>query len=194
MDPKRQTLIVVLLAIVVVLGYWRLVYQPQYERIQQKKQKVTELILEKERKQKLLAELNKYKRELEEVTLKLTEVVSKLPDEKEVPMLLRTISYVAKGVGLEIESFRLQPEQRKEFYAEVGFELSLVGSYHQLGMFFYQVAKMPRIVTIRDFSISPAGSGKKGTLLKASCVGATYYFVQQPPETQRVKGKKDEGA
>lgn len=194
MASRRQTLVAVLLVVVVVLGYWRLVYQPQYERIQQKKHKVTELTLEKERKTKLLAELNKYKRELEEVKLKLAEVVSKLPDEKEVPMLLRTISYIAKGVGLEIESFRLQPEQRKEFYAEVGFELTIVGSYHQLGVFFYQVGKMPRIVTIRDFSISPTGSDKKGSLLKANCIGVTYYFVHQVPETQKLKGVKDAGA
>lgn len=176
-----------------VLGYWRFVYQPQYERIQQKEQRLMELTLERERKAKLLAELNKYKQELEDIKLRLAEVISKLPDEKEVPMLLRTISYVAKGVGLEIESFKLQPEQRKEFYAEVGFELTLVGSYHQLGMFFYQIGKMPRIVTIRDFSISPVGSDKKGSLLKANCVGVTYYFVQQVPEPPKAKGEKDVG-
>lgn len=193
-EQKRAFLVVLLLAIVVFILFWQLSYRPQRARILQKEKQVQQLLRERDQKRKIAAQLDKYRAEMEEVRKKLAEVAARLPEEKEIPMLLKTISFIGKGSGLDIEAFQPKGEANKEFYAEVPFEISLTGSYHQIGMFFYQVGRLPRVVSIRDFSLSPASENPLGSpLLKAQCLGLTYYFLQAPEEGKASEGKGKKG-
>lgn len=178
---KKIFLVILLLAIVVFALFWQLSYRPQRDRIVRKERQLQQLLQERDQKRKIAYQLDKYRAEMEEVKKKLAEVAARLPDEKEIPMLLKTISFIGKGVGLDIEAFQPKGEVKKDFYAEVPFEISLRGSYHQIGMFFYQVGRLPRVVSIRDFSFSPALEAPSGSpILRAQCLGLTYYFLEAP--------------
>ncbi|RLA86005.1 MAG: hypothetical protein DRG31_01475 [Deltaproteobacteria bacterium] len=195
----RRFLVLGILLAVIFVAFWQFSYKPQKERITQKERQLEKLRRERDRKRKLAAQLEKYRAELKEIEKKLTQITSRLPEEKEIPVLLKTISFVGKGVGLRIESFRPREEKQGEFFAEVPFEMDLAGGYHQIGMFFYQVGRLPRIVTIKDFSFRPLEQepGTGSVILKAHCTGATYYFLPQPKvkpkaqaESKKVKRKK----
>ncbi|NIR47567.1 type 4a pilus biogenesis protein PilO, partial [candidate division KSB1 bacterium] len=73
--------------------------------------------------------------------------------------LLTSISSLAKDQGLEILRFRPLGEQPKGFYAEVPVQMSLVGSFHDVVMFFDKVGKLPRIVNINNLNIRKQGDG-----------------------------------
>ncbi len=188
---KREILVVILLWIVILAVFWQVFYRPQKLRIIEKEHRLEQLINERDRKKMMAQQLDKYRSEMAEIRNKLAEITTKLPDEKEVPGLLKMVSLVGKNSGLDIESFQLKGEERKSFYAEVPFEMSFVGNYHQIGMFFYQVGQLPRIITIREFSFSPikeAAGGERFVKLKGVCKGATYYFIEETSAA----GKKDE--
>lgn len=190
-EQKKTFLLVLLLAIVIFALFWQLSYRPQRIKIAQKEKQLQQLLSERDQKRSVASQLEKYKAEMEEVKRKLAEIAAKLPEEKEIPMLLKTISFIGRGAGLEIESFQPKSEVKKDFYVEVPFEMSIVGNYHQIGMFFYQVGRLPRVVSITDFSFTRASNPPYGSspLLKAQCLGATYYFFEQP-EQKGNKGKK----
>jgi type IV pilus assembly protein PilO len=188
---KREILVVILVWIGIFAVFWQVFYRPQKLRIIEKEQRLEQLISERDRKKAMAQQLDKYRMEMAEIRNKLAEIMTKLPDEKEVPGLLKMVSLVGKSSGLEIESFQLKGEERKSFYAEVPFEMNFVGNYHQIGMFFYQVGQLPRIITIKEFSFSPikeASGGERFVRLKGVCRGATYYFIEEIPSA----GKKDE--
>jgi len=192
--PKKVLILVVVLLLIFAL-FWQFSYRPQRERIAQKERKLTELINERNVKRKLAKEYDKYKAELKVIRERLKEMMAKLPEKKEIPLLLKSISNIGKEAGLDILLFKPKGEQVREFYAEVPFELKFVGGYHHIGLFFYSVAKLPRIVAIKDFSLQRASKEKAGggaeVLLESSCIATTYRFVEQPQKARAPKkGKK----
>ena len=76
-----------------------------------------------------------------------------LPSDTEVPGLLEDITYTGLGAGLVIDSINLMPEVLHEFYIELPINISVRGTYHDIGTFVSGVSNLPRIVTLHDFSI-----------------------------------------
>lgn len=192
--PKKVLMLVVVFLLILVL-FWQFSYRPQKERIARKERKLTNLINERNLKRKLAKGYEKYKAELEVIRGRLKEVMAKLPEQKEIPLLLKSISNIGKEAGLDILLFKPKGEQVREFYAEVPFELKFMGNYHRIGLFFYSVGKLPRIVAIKDFSLQRASKerleGGAEVLLECSCTAMTYRFVEQPQEARvSRKGRK----
>ena len=72
-----------------------------------------------------------------------------------MPNLLVDISQTGLAAGLQEKLFQPEPEQKKDFYAELPIKIRLSGSYHQFGEFVSGIAALPRIVTLHDINIKP---------------------------------------
>lgn len=154
--PKRQlTIFGAIIAVVIVIGYVFLVVQPKREEVGRLSAEARKLGADVEEKRKIALQLPQIQREVEAMDLQLKEVLVKLPEEKEIPTLLTQISTLGQQSGLEFATFRPGTIQPRDFYAEVPINLRVDGSYHTLGNFFDRLSKMPRIVTVGDFKISP---------------------------------------
>ncbi|RLA98057.1 MAG: pilus assembly protein PilO [Deltaproteobacteria bacterium] len=182
--PKKVALLIVFL--LVILGvYWVAFYRPQLERVRRKEAKLNDLIRERNTKRELAKDYEKYRAELKTIKARLKEVMAKLPEKKEIPHLLKSIANIGKASGLDILLFKPKGEERKEFYARVPFELKFLGRYHQIGFFFYSIAKLPRIITAENFTIERSqGKGEKG-ILQVSCTASTYRYVEAPPPQKK---------
>jgi type IV pilus assembly protein PilO len=77
-----------------------------------------------------------------------------LPTEKEMPGVLRRLTLAGQQCGIQFESFRPDPEIRKEHYTEVPIQLKVVGGYHQVGQFLAEVANMPRIMKVSNLQVN----------------------------------------
>lgn len=99
-------------------------------------------------------------------------LLRQLPSDTEVPGLLEDITSTGTGSGLEFESINLLPEIQREYYVELPIEIKVQGSYHELGAFVSGVAGLPRIVTLHDFSIQPAGADQ----LNMQILARTYRY------------------
>jgi type IV pilus assembly protein PilO len=69
-------------------------------------------------------------------------------DSSTIDHLMSTFQREARGVGLAIEKWSPQKEQRFDFYAKIPVEVTAVGTWHQLGEFFRRVAEMKQIVNV----------------------------------------------
>ncbi len=125
------------------------------------------------------SQLNYYRNKMKQEEAQFKAVMKALPEKEEIPSLLAGISKAGKDAGLEFLLFQPRREVPKDFYAEIPVSIEVAGGYHQVAVFFDKVANLPRIVTIRDISMSPSNSKKGGHTLITKCTAVTYKFIEK---------------
>lgn len=161
--PVSVKVIAVTVLCVAVLGagLW-LDTRGQMETLDSTRQKEQALRKEFLEKQDKAANLDAYKAQMEEMKRSFGAMLRQLPSKTEVAELLVDISQTGLQTGLEFELFKPENERPADFYAELPIKIKVAGHYHEFGQFVSDVAALPRIVTLQDFSIGPlAGGGKK---------------------------------
>lgn len=140
--------------------------------------------------QRIADNLPKFKDEFEKMEGLLDNALKELPNDKEIPSLLTSITSMAKESGLEVVRFKPKGENAKGFYAEVPVELKLVGSYHEVALFSDAVGKLPRIVNLTNLSLgSPKDVGGR-TVLSIDCLATTFRFIEGAAATVDNKAKR----
>lgn len=122
------------------------------------------------------ANLDRYRKQMEEMSGTLEALVSRLPGSIEVPALLDDLDDKGLEARLEIETITPQKEVTTEFYIELPIMIKVQGGYHEFGAFVSGVAGMPRIVTLHDFAIS---RGSTDGSLKMDITAKTYRYKAQ---------------
>jgi type IV pilus assembly protein PilO len=147
----------ILAAVLVVVLSFQLVLKEQQEELDTVKQKEVSLRTEFEQKVQDAANLEAYRAQMKEMTDSFSALLLQLPKDTEVPGLLDDISNIGQQSGLNFEAIDLQPERKSDFYIELPISIKVKGGYHDFGSFVSGVAGLPRIVTLHDFVIIPAG-------------------------------------
>jgi type IV pilus assembly protein PilO len=151
-------------------------------------QRVAELETQNEQVQRevaqhraMVADLERYRREANELEKRLALLQEKLPTEKEMPPLYRTMSDAAFESGLAVSLFQPREPKVRDFYNEIPISIVAEGGYHELGEFLEKVGKLPRVVTVGDMKLS--GLPKQKNPMKAEVTFATYTYrpVGSPP-------------
>ena len=190
LERKVKILLAVLCFLLPIVLFYFLFYSPQQDKIKGLKQQKTSLTAEVKRAQKAAKNLQKYKDEVAEANKRFAETAIVLPKKKEIPNLLRNISDLGKGAGLDFLSFKPGSEVPKDFYAEIPVDISIRGPYHNMGYFLDQVSKLDRIVTVDNIKMaSPKKEGGE-MLLNSSCRLVTYRFTNTELKTDTNKKKK----
>ncbi len=161
-----------------VLAFTFLVFMPKADEMEQSRNSIQRLESEIARLAAVASELDQHRAETEQAQQKLKELSEFLPEEKEIPLLLTSISNLGTNSGLEFRLFRPQNESRQEFYAEIPINISVRGPYHNVGVFLDRVSKLPRIVTVEDLNMgSPSRTGNS-MYLNTNITLLTYRFVE----------------
>ncbi len=172
----KAVVVIALFVALVFLGYW-FHHKDQLADLDRVKAKESELKRTFESKQAKAANLQLYKDQLVVMKQSFGAMLRQLPDKTEVADLLVDVSQTGLANGLEFELFKPGNEQPREFYAELPIELRVLGTYHEFGGFVSGLAALPRIVTIHDISITPAG--KDSTKLIMHATAKTYRYLEE---------------
>src|SRR5262249_6759298 len=111
------------------------VWQGKRPELQQRESEEQQLRNEFQTKHSKAVNLEVYKQQLKDIERSFGALLRQLPGKTEVPNLLVDISQTGLAAGLEEKLFQPEPEQKKDFYAELPIKIRLTGSYHQLGEF-----------------------------------------------------------
>lgn len=149
-------------------------YLPNKEEIDRTKQQIAALEAKLNRAKARAARLDDYEAQKAEVDAQFAEALKLLPDSKEIPSLLRTISQLGADAGLEFRLFSQGKETSRDFYMEISHSLEVSGPYHNVAVFFDKVGRMERIVNILNVSMKPVQP--RSTTLITQCEAVTYYF------------------
>ncbi len=162
-------------------------YKPKLEKISTLKKEFGTLQKKLVVAKKNAADLEKFQKMMQAAEVRFKTAMKRLPEKEEIPSLLTSISRSGQDVGLEFLLFEPKAEVRKEFYAEIPVAIKVNGGYHELAMFFDKVARLSRIVNIKNISM---GRAKNSQELNASCTAVTYKFIEPAPEKASKKKKK----
>jgi type IV pilus assembly protein PilO len=151
--PVRAGAIAVAFIALSVAGIYMLVWNEQRPELQRRQDEEQTLRQEFREKHAKAVNLELYKQQLKDIERSFGALLRQLPGKTEVPNLLVDISQTGLAAGLQEKLFQPEPEQRKDFYAELPIKIRLTGSYHQFGEFVSGIAALPRIVTLHDIAI-----------------------------------------
>lgn len=126
--------------------------------------------------------------EYAQVDAQFKEALKLLPDSKEIPSLLTTLSRLGAASSLGIRHVRLQQDRPKDFYVEIPVSLEVSGPYHNVAVFFDKVGQMERIVNILNVSMKP--TQERSTTLVTTCDAVTYRFKGETDVTETKKQNK----
>lgn len=71
-----------------------------------------------------------------------------LPEENEMPNLLRKVTAAGEQSGVDFELFRPNSPVNQGFYADNPVEVRVVGGYHQTAVFLARLANLNRIINV----------------------------------------------
>jgi len=183
--PQRIALFVGIF-VLVVGSFIYFFYFPKIAEIKKLSDKHEKLLNKLDAAKKNAATLQSFEEKMKKAESEFKLAVKALPNSKEIPALLSSISQSGKNAGLQFKLFQPKGGRKKGFYAEIPVSISVVGAYHNIAVFFQKVAELDRIVNIRNITMKQA----KGSKLSVSCQAVTYQFIKEKPKKRKKKKKK----
>ena len=175
----------VFIAIIAIFIF--LLYKPKLAKISNLNNQLKTLEQKLVVAKKNAADLQEFQKKMQEAEVQFKTAMRALPEKEEIPSLLTSISRSGQDVGLEFLLFEPKSEVKKEFYAEIPVAMQVRGGYHDLAIFFDKVARLSRIVNIKNIEM---GRAKDRMDLNTSCTAVTYKFVEPAPPKKDKKKKK----
>lgn len=188
--PAAPKLLALLLLFAAVLGgAWYIDWKDQWETLEQRQVEEQKLKDDWVAKKKQAVNLDEYRKQLAEIDRQFGALLKQLPNRSEMESLLVDINQAGRGRGLQFEYFKPGQEQIKDFYAELPIAIGLTGTYHDFGQFVGDVAKLPRIVSLRDLGVVLDKDGA----LKMDVTAVTYRYLdeEEVARQKREKAAKD---
>lgn len=173
---KRVVILAAVNLLIVALVFWFLI-RPEYDNVKRLNANLQDLNVKLKENRLIAADIPKYLHDEEEMENKLKAAVAQLPNEKEIPDLIDSISASGQAAGLKILLFKPDREVRKGFYAEVPVSMSVEGRFESLYDFSVKVGNLPRIVNISGMDIVSTGHKNRVPVLKANFVATTFRFI-----------------
>ena len=174
-QPKstKVALGVVLVLAILGAGYFLLI-SPAQANVAALRDRNASLQSEVTQNRAVAANLSRFRQEAMLLRRRLDSVRERLPNEKDIPPLYRSVSNLAYQSGLAVSLFQPRDSQPKEFYTELPISLTAEVGYHQLATFFERVARLPRIVNVSDLKLT--GINKPTGSLRVEMTLVTYVF------------------
>lgn len=163
------------LFVALLVGGWWFDWKSQLEDLEGKQQQEAKLKDEYLDKKKQAVNLEEYRKQLAEIDKTFGALLKQLPNKAEMEALLIDINQAGLGRGLQFELFKPGKETMRDFYAELPITLKITGSYHDLGAFSADVAKLSRIVSLTNVAVAP----EKGAILKMDATAMTYRYLDE---------------
>ena len=171
----RVAVLLVLVVVILLAGWWFL-WNEQLEALAARQQEELKLRDEFVAKKTQAVNLDLYTQQLTEIDRSFGALLKQLPNKSEVESLLVEINQSGMGRGLQFDLFKPGQEIVKDFYAELPINVRLTGSYHDFGAFAGDIARLSRIVTLNNISITTNPQAKDGGLVM-DAVTKTFRYL-----------------
>ncbi|MBU5613313.1 type IV pilus inner membrane component PilO [Geomonas azotofigens] len=177
LPTKEKVALLVLLLLLEGVGLYYSLLLPRINEQKELKTRHEELQKQIDENRRIANNLPRFKAEYEQLKRDLDNALTELPNQKEIPSLLTSISSLGKGAGLDFLLFRPKPEVPKDFYAEVPVDISVSGTFFSVADFFVAVGKLPRIVNITNVNFTEVKELGGRSSLKVNCLATTFRFL-----------------
>jgi type IV pilus assembly protein PilO len=189
MDPRIEKLLkrpnkqkVVILFFILLFEGFALYYglqQPKYKELKEHQAKLGDLQNQIQEHKKIADNLPRLRHEYEMLQKELEGALTELPNQKEIPSLLTSITNLGKASGLDFLLFRPKGEEPKDFYSAVPVDIVVYGSFFNVANFFVAVGNLPRIVNINNVVVNDIRDVGGRNLMRINCLATTFRFLDK---------------
>lgn len=182
-----QFLVFILIGGIAFGLFYMLHYSDMETRIKNVTDQIDALETEIKTAEKKEAQLPLIKAEIAKKEKDLETLKEILPEDKEISQIIRKVQAILLAARLRIQRWSTQPDRQKtEIYKEIPIQIVLDGNYHNLGVFFDQLAKIKKIFTVDNLSIKPMPNATSTFSITASFTASTYTYQDK----DQPKGKR----
>jgi type IV pilus assembly protein PilO len=184
-DPARQKLVLIaLLPFVGAFAYWYFLHQPKVLEIEALEQRLETLAHSNQTARAIAAnggpELENRLAIYEQHMLQVEQLI---PSREEVPALLNSVTARAQSSGVELAGYKPGGEESGGHYSRQFYEISVLGSYHDLGDFLASIGSLPRIITATGLKLTPrAESARDGSQILNASFRIETYILPSPED------------
>lgn len=179
LPTKQKILILALVLILEIAALVWFIYLPKYKELGGLQVELSKLQSEIDDKTRIANNLPRLQKEYDQLNIELAQALTELPNSKEIPSLLTSITALGKNAGLDFLVFRPKGEVVKDFYAEVPVDVVVSGSYFSVANFFAAISNLPRIVNITNVAFSDIKNVNNRMMTKVTCLATTFRFLDK---------------
>lgn len=182
-----QLLIVAGLAAAGLLLGFRFLLADDYRRIGELRVTLADKSQKIRQQQDIVSKLPQLEAEIVRLKQKLSDLKEILPTEPETGELLKWIKNLGDQSNLDLKDFTPEPLRPVEFYREYPIHMSIVGAYHDLGLFLDRISKYSRIINVSNVSIqnNPGGGDKT---IRSDFTATTFIYNDQADKAEPAGG------
>ncbi len=178
--PQKYILIVmVILVLAFLAALYYFVMVPQMETKDKLAKDYRELQAELKTLQDIKKNIDKHRKDYAQMQELLQDVMRQLPESKDMPALLRSVTGVSEETRLKVKQFEPKQIKNKDFYSELPFEIKFQGKFDNLASFLDGVRKLERIISINNFAIESKGP-PNNVVLEGTCGANAYVYLREP--------------
>jgi len=181
LSPTKKLLLVLGTVLLIFGLYWQLAHKGKVKTINRLRSDLSNKQAKLNENEAIARNLPRFKEEVEKLNLQLGKVVQELPNSREIPNLLETISNLGALNGLEVIYIKPKNDVDQGFYAEVPISIKVKGGYHELGLFLDAISRLPRIINVSDITIGNAREDERSgvIVLDISALATTYRYIEK---------------
>lgn len=128
--------------------------------------------------------MEKYRQEYAQMQNVLGQILRQLPETKDIPNLLRSVSAIGSETRVKVTYFEPGAVQNKDFYGEFPFKFKFNGPFHNIGYFFDGIRKMERVIDIRNFTLVAKGTPPR-IVLEGDGLAKSYVYLKEQPKPHK---------
>ncbi len=196
LPPAVRVILIILPIIIIVPAFYFFVYSPKTKTVERLEKDVSKLNNEINVSSIKVAQLDELKKKNLMLQSKLKELKEQLPEEREVSSLLKEVSDLGAKSGLGILLWK--PSERRAdpsgLYEEIPVKVEVTGGYHELGVFFSHISKLPRIVNISAIKMGNVKVEKGAPVIQSTFTATTFAAVTEKVGEKKEEDKKKKGA
>lgn len=178
--PQKYMLIVMVALVLMCVGaLYYFVMTPQLETKARLAKESNDIRAEVENLRSIKKNIAKHRQEYAKMQEVMQEVLRQLPETKDIPNLLRSVTLVSEESRLKVRQFEPKQIRNKDFYSELPFEMKFQGKFSNLGSFLDGVRKQERIISITDFALEAKGL-PNNIIIEGTCDANAYMYLREP--------------
>src|SRR5262245_63260398 len=182
-----QLLIVLLISVGVVFFGYKFWLSEDFHRIGELQKQLDDKNAQIQRENDIVAKLPQLEAEIARLRQTLADLKEILPTEPESGELLKWIKNLADQSNLDLKDFSPEALHPVEFYKEYPIHMSIVGAYHDLGLFLDRISKYSRIIDVSNVNIvaNPGGGDKT---IRSDFTATTFIYNEEADKAGTATG------
>lgn len=169
--------LVLVIAAVLVVGFYFVVHNQQQRAIQGKLGDLSAITNELQEARTIKANIDDLREESQKMERLVGVFERRLPDEREIPLLLSRFEQLGDALGLRVQLASL-PTRITERVEVIPYRVTAFGQFHQIVSFVNLLERDERYLKISDVDIDEEQDG----VSQAVFVLSTFRFIQTGPE------------